>query len=156
MANATEVYSSTTLTLALDGGGCLTPRPGHFTLGGDPVAIVYVTWWAAGPVWSGAEKHASTGIRSPDRPARSESPYRLHCTGPHFRTVQEWTESTCVVILRDWDRSVRHASCTTFTTNPTRIALAASTNLHGESLASVLLSCKNLHGVTSQNTIIFY
>jgi len=26
--------------------------------------------WAAGPVWTGAENLASTGIRSPDRPAR--------------------------------------------------------------------------------------
>ena len=123
MAKTTEVYSSTPpLTLALDGGGCSTPRPGRFTPGGDPVAIVYVAGWAPGSVWTGAEKHASTRIRSPDRPARSESPYRLHCTGPHFRTAEEWTESICVVILRDGNRIVRHASCTTFATNPTRIA----------------------------------
>jgi hypothetical protein len=28
--------------------------------------------WAPGPVWTGVENLASTGIRSPDRPARSE------------------------------------------------------------------------------------
>jgi hypothetical protein len=34
-------YSSTlSLTLALDGAGWSTPRPGHFTPGKDPVPIV--------------------------------------------------------------------------------------------------------------------
>jgi len=33
--------------------------------------------WAPGPVWTGAENLAPTGIRSPDRPARSQSLYRL-------------------------------------------------------------------------------
>jgi hypothetical protein len=32
----------------------------------------------------GVENFASTGIRSPDRPARSESLYRLSYPGPHF------------------------------------------------------------------------
>jgi len=32
---------------------------------------------APGPVWTGAENLASTGIRSPDSPARSQSLYRL-------------------------------------------------------------------------------
>ena len=35
-----------------------------------------------GRVWTGAEKLAPTGIRSPDRPARSESLYRLKYLGP--------------------------------------------------------------------------
>jgi hypothetical protein len=29
--------------------------------------------WASGPVWTGAENLAATGIRSPDRPARRQS-----------------------------------------------------------------------------------
>jgi hypothetical protein len=33
-------------------------------------------WWAPGPVWTGTENLAATGIRHPDRPARSESLYR--------------------------------------------------------------------------------
>ena len=33
--------------------------------------------WATGPVWTGAEKLAPTGIRSIDRPVRSESLSRL-------------------------------------------------------------------------------
>ena len=38
--------------------------------------------WAPGPVWTGAEYLASTGIRSPDRPARSELLHRLNYRGP--------------------------------------------------------------------------
>ena len=34
------------------------------------------------PVWTGAENLAHTGIRSPDRPARSELLYRLRYLGP--------------------------------------------------------------------------
>ena len=37
--------------------------------------------WSSGPVWTGAENLAPTGIRSPDRPARSESLYRLSYPG---------------------------------------------------------------------------
>jgi hypothetical protein len=33
--------------------------------------------WAPGPVWTGSENLAPTGIPSPDRPARSQSLYRL-------------------------------------------------------------------------------
>jgi hypothetical protein len=38
--------------------------------------------WAPGPFWTDAENLASTGIRSPDRPARSNSLYRLSYPGP--------------------------------------------------------------------------
>jgi len=43
-------------------------RPGTRCMGG---------WVGPGPVWTGAENLAPTGIRSPDRPARSKSLYRL-------------------------------------------------------------------------------
>ena len=33
--------------------------------------------WAPGPAWTRAENLAPTGIRSPDRPVRSQSLYRL-------------------------------------------------------------------------------
>jgi hypothetical protein len=33
--------------------------------------------WASGPVWTGTEDLTPTGIRSPDRPARRQSLYRL-------------------------------------------------------------------------------
>jgi hypothetical protein len=49
----------------------------------DPVPIVQEAGWAPGPVWKGAENVAPTGIRFPDRQARSESLYRLSYRGPH-------------------------------------------------------------------------
>jgi len=57
-------------------GVSVTPRP-LFTLGKDPIPIVQEAEWTPGPVWTGAENLAPTGIRSPDRPARSQSLYRL-------------------------------------------------------------------------------
>ena len=50
------------------------PRP-LFIPGKDPVTIVREAGWAPGPVWMGAENLAPTGIRSMDRPARSQSLY---------------------------------------------------------------------------------
>ena len=52
------------------------PRP-LFTPGKDPVPNVQEAGWAPGPVWTGAENLATPGIRSPDRPARNQSLYRL-------------------------------------------------------------------------------
>jgi hypothetical protein len=46
-----------------------------------PVAIVQEAGWASGPVSTGAENLAPTGIRSPDRPARRQSLYRLRYPG---------------------------------------------------------------------------
>jgi hypothetical protein len=57
------------------------PRP-LFTSGKDPVPIVQKAGWAPGPVWTGAENLAPTEIRSPDRPARSQSLYRLRYPAP--------------------------------------------------------------------------
>ena len=57
-------------------GVSVTPRP-LFTPGKDPVPTVQEAGWAPGPVWTGAENLAPTGIRSPDRPAHSQSLYRL-------------------------------------------------------------------------------
>ena len=50
--------------------------------GKDPVSIVQEAGWAPGSVWTGAENLAPTGIRSPDRPARSQSLYRLSHPAP--------------------------------------------------------------------------
>ena len=54
-------------------GVSVTPWP-LFTPGKDPVPIVQEAGWAPGPVWTGAENLAPTGIRSPDRPARYDRP----------------------------------------------------------------------------------
>jgi hypothetical protein len=69
-----QLYSFS--TSALGGGGWSVPRPGHLYPGKDPVPIVQVAGWASGPVWTCAKDLAPTGIRSPDRPARSQSLYR--------------------------------------------------------------------------------
>jgi hypothetical protein len=52
-----------------------TPRPLY--PGKDPVPIVQEAGWAPGPVWTCAKTLAPTGIRSPDRPARNQSLYRM-------------------------------------------------------------------------------
>ena len=39
--------------------------------------IVHEAGWVNGPVWTGAENLVHTGIRFPDRPARSQLLYRL-------------------------------------------------------------------------------
>jgi hypothetical protein len=44
------------------GGEWSTPGPGRFTPGNDPVPIVQEAVWAPGPVWTGAENVAPTGI----------------------------------------------------------------------------------------------
>jgi hypothetical protein len=46
--------------------------------GKDPVPILQEAGWAPGPVWTGAENLAPTGIRSPDRQSRRQSLYRLN------------------------------------------------------------------------------
>jgi hypothetical protein len=48
-----------------------------FAPGKDPVSIVQEAGWTPGPVWTCAENLAPTGIRSPYRPACSQSLYRL-------------------------------------------------------------------------------
>ena len=59
-----------------------TPRPDRFTPEKEPVPIVQEAGWAPGPVWTGAENPVRTGIRSPDRSARSKSLNRLSYPGP--------------------------------------------------------------------------
>jgi hypothetical protein len=43
----------------------------------DPISILREAGLVPGQVWKGEKYLASTGIRSPNRPARSESLYRL-------------------------------------------------------------------------------
>jgi hypothetical protein len=80
-------------------GVSVTPRP-LFTPGKDPVPIAQEAEWAPGAVWTGAENFAHTGIRSPHRPARSQSLYWL------------WylTQRICVIL---WNKTVEIASICT-------------------------------------------
>jgi hypothetical protein len=61
----------------------------HLTPGKEPVPIVQEAVWASGTVWTGAENLAPTGIRSPDRPARSQSLYRLRYSAPKDNVLGE-------------------------------------------------------------------
>ena len=74
----------------LYGGGWSAPRQGRFTSEKDPVPIVHEAGWAPGPVWTGAENLAPSGIISPDSPARSESLYWLSYPDPLFRQLLTW------------------------------------------------------------------
>ena len=75
------------LTSAQDGVGGQRHAPGRFTPGTDPVPFLQEAGWAPGPIWTGAENLAPTGIRSPDCPAHSKSLYRLRSPGPSETTV---------------------------------------------------------------------
>ena len=59
-----------------------TPRP-HFAPGKDTLPILQEAGWAPGPVWTGGKSRPHRDS-IPDRPARSQSLYRLsypaHCT----------------------------------------------------------------------------
>jgi hypothetical protein len=66
-------YSSTlSLASALEGGGVANIKPRPLYPGKDPIHIVQEAVRGPGPVWTGAENLAPSGIRSPDRPARSQ------------------------------------------------------------------------------------
>ena len=61
------------------GRGCVvssTPLP-HFIPGKDPVPTLQEAGWATGPVWTGG-KYRPHWDSMPDRPARSQSLYRLN------------------------------------------------------------------------------
>ena len=50
--------------MGLGGSALRLPPPAASTHGKDPVPIVQEAGWALGPVWTGAENLAPTGIRS--------------------------------------------------------------------------------------------
>ena len=59
-----------------------TPRP-HFTPGKDPVPILQEAGRAPGPVWTGGKSRPHRDSIS-DRPARSQSLYRLSYRAHNF------------------------------------------------------------------------
>jgi hypothetical protein len=73
-----------------------TPRPLYPGVR-DPVPIVEEAAWVPGLVWTGAENFAYTWIRSPDRPVRSESLYRLRYPGLTFAT---WIANLCDICYK--------------------------------------------------------
>jgi hypothetical protein len=64
----------------------------------EPVPTVQEAGWAPGPVWTGAENLALTGIRSPNQPACSQSLYRL-CYLAHV-PANSWQEILQNILCR--------------------------------------------------------
>ena len=84
-----QMYSSTlSLTSALDEGRWSTPRPGRFTRGKENRCPLYSK---LGGLQAGLDRcgksRPPTGIRSPDRPAGSQSLYRLSYRAHTFMIV---------------------------------------------------------------------
>ena len=75
------------MTMALEGvrGQCQAPAALYPQK--DQVPIGQKAGWAPGPVWTEAENLAPTGIRSPNRPARSQSLYRLSYPAHFFKVT---------------------------------------------------------------------
>jgi len=106
------------------------PRP-LFTPGKDPVPIVQEAGWAPGPVWTRAENLATTGIRSPDRPVRSESLYRLSYRTHNINVVLATTKNIVFEILTVHLMSKKKLYCNFFIiTNLVHKFLVHSHKLH--------------------------
>jgi len=74
-----------------------TLRP-HFTPGKDPVPILQEAGWATGPVWTdGKSRPHRDSI--PDRPAHSQSLYRLSCPAHIFVTGSNKLKNTELGLL---------------------------------------------------------
>ena len=76
-----------------------TPRP-LVTPWKDPKHLVQEAGWAPGPVWTGVENLAPTGNRFPDRPARSQSLYRLSYHGPLRDKCVNKTRKACTIFTQ--------------------------------------------------------
>jgi len=78
-----KLYSSFNISDSWGWLGNATLRP-PYPRERDPVPTVQEAGWVPSPVWTGAESLTSTGIQSPDRPARSHSLCRLLSCGPSY------------------------------------------------------------------------
>jgi len=65
------------MTAALEGGEWSAARSGRTLPREDPVPIFKEAGWATGPVWTGGKSRFHRDS-IPDRPARSQSLYRLN------------------------------------------------------------------------------
>jgi len=102
----------------------VTSRP-LFTPGKDPVPIVQEAGWAPGPVWTGVENLALTWIRSPHRPARSQSLYQLRYPAHFPFMCRHFFFFGYGNILNVWERSgslVLNLQCRSWCTVRTCIA----------------------------------
>jgi len=73
-----------------------TPRP-HFTPGKDPLPLLQEAGWVPGSVWTGGNSRPHRDM-IPDRPARSQSIYRLS----HLAHDQEGNKLIFLSELREF------------------------------------------------------
>lgn len=113
--------------------GWSAPRSCCFTPGKAPKPIVQKAGWFSRPVWMGTENLVHTGIRSPGRPSRSDSLYRLHHPVGHYGEAPVGILSVTLVFLEEILRGpssvpktmliyyvlCRKSSSTTSTNSPT-------------------------------------
>jgi hypothetical protein len=85
--------------------------PGHFTPRNDRLPFAYEADWVPGTVWTDAENLAPIGIHCPDRPARSESLYRLSYPSPHL-----YYNGVNLVIVSDVHSDITKQLCTSSAT----------------------------------------
>ena len=96
-----------------------TPRP-HITPKKDPVPILHEAGWAPGPVWTGGKSRPHWNS-IPDRPARSQSLYRLsylaHNSGQYpvislerLRKHKQSTANIASVSKQVWMDKLLHTS----------------------------------------------
>jgi hypothetical protein len=139
--------------LAARWGEWSTSRPGRFTPRKDPVPVVYVTGWASGPVWTGAENLVPTGIRYPDLPSRSESLDRLSYPGPtnEMEGDEKCEESTQFFLICDALMSFSNLPSAWWTTLPLTFSILQKAAVVSSQTQE---SSYSLHGVTSQTSLI--
>ena len=111
-----------------------TPQAAYFRER-NPVPIVQEAEGAPGPVWTGAENPASTEIRSPDRPARSESLCRLRYPGPLyfkllFRSTRNVMKPLGVIAFFDIENRSGISAKRTSTSQITVLVLVQSLTSH--------------------------
>ena len=86
--------------------------PAALPAGRDPIPILQEAEWAPGPVWTGAENLGPAGIRSPERPARSESLYRLTYPGPPTAKDERGTGESDVSVFQSFQTGCgAHQTC---------------------------------------------
>ena len=75
-----------------------TPRPLHHRER-ESVLIIQMAWWAPGPVWTGAENLALSGIGFPYRPALYTPPpgSAWPVTGRNFHSLNLGYENVCIL-----------------------------------------------------------
>jgi len=95
-------HFSFSVTLALERSEWKKQRPGCLTFKMNSVPTAQEAGWAPGQSGIGAENFSPTGVRTPNRPACSESLYRLRYPDPAFAW---WNDENPRKICKDFQYS---------------------------------------------------